>query len=96
MKQTITRTISSTKIHHNIIEVDEGNVNAIPVDFITVNGTLDREQANKVLNSHYNGFKEGNVQSAVVTYLDHETSVYEMPLDEFINQAEKIEIKGDN
>lgn len=87
MKQTVTRTITLTHIHHNIIEVDDGAVNAIPVMHISVGGKLDKEQATKALHDHYNGFKTDKIQSAVITHLDHETNTYEMDLNEFIEQA---------
>lgn len=87
MKQTVTRTITLTKIHHNIIEVDDGVANVLPVDHLTVGGNLTKEQANKVLHDHYNGFKTDQIQGAVITYLDHETNVYEMDLNEFIEYA---------
>lgn len=87
MKQTISRTITLTKIHHNIIEVVDGVVNAVPVKHLTVGGNLDKEQANKVLHEHYGGFKTDEIQGAVITYLDHEKNTYEMELNEFIEQA---------
>lgn len=87
MKQTVTRTITLTKIHHNIIEVVDGVVNAIPVEHLTVGGNLTKEQANKVLHDHYNGFKTDEIQGAVITYLDNETNTYEMDLNEFIQYA---------
>lgn len=87
MKQTVTRTITLTKIHHNIIEVKDGMVNVLPVEHLTVGGNLSKEQANKVLNDHYNGFKTDEIQGAVITHLDNETNTYEMELNEFIEYA---------
>lgn len=86
MKQTVTRTITLTKIHHNIIEVDDGVANLLPVEHIEVGGNLTREQAEKVLHDHYNGY-QAEIRSAVITYLDHETNVYQMDLNEFIQYA---------
>lgn len=87
MKQTISRTITLTKIHHNIIEVVDGVVNTVPVKHLTVGGNLDKEQAKKVLHEHYGGFKTDEIQGAVITYLDHEKNTYEMELNEFIEYA---------
>ena len=87
MKQTVSRTITLTKIHHNTIELDGEHVNVLPAELLTVGGNLTKEQANKVLHDHYNGFKTGNIQSAVIIYLDHETDTYEMDLNDFIQYA---------
>lgn len=91
MKQTISRTITTTTILHAIAHMDDGGKPTVTeVEPITVSGNVKGKDVEKTLKSHYYG--EHDTFIIMGTHTNKET--YEMDLDQFIQNATKIE-KGD-
>jgi len=91
MKQTITRTVTSTIINHAIIHLnDDGEPQTTKVEPLIVSGKLDNDKAMKALKTHY----YGEYDNFIIVSLETETEQYEMELNTFIQNATKIE-KGD-
>lgn len=92
MKQTITRTITSTEITYAIIEVVDGEPTVTKADPIKANGNLNMKQALKVLENELD--LDENV-TYKITNLKYNTNAYEMSVNDFIENS-KIVTKGVN
>lgn len=92
MKQTITRTITSTEIDYVTIEVVNGEPTVTKADPIKANGNLSMKQALKVVENSL-PFKDENV-TYKVTNLKYNTNTYEMSVNDFIENSNIVN-KGD-
>lgn len=88
MKQTMTRTITTTTIHHYLIEVKNGKPEFKPAEPITVNGKLDGKQIEKVMKEKY-----GNTTQYTITGTETDKQTYQIDLNTFLKHAEIVEPK---
>lgn len=86
MKQTISRTITFTTVNYSTVEVKDGQPEFIEQTPIKVAGKMTEEKAVKYLEKEY-----GKDIKFIVTSLETDSGKYEMTLNTFIENAEKIE-----
>lgn len=86
MRTTITRTITSTKIHGCKVKIENGTPVAEPVEPITVYGEVTEDQAQRKMDKAYG--KNGKV---VVSKIETEEKLYEISVEDFVKHATVVE-----
>ena len=85
MRKTITKEIKKTTIEVVDITIVDGSPVSTPVDSIEVMGTITMERANAKARNIYRG------KMVAVIALKEESTVYQMPLDQFLTLATIVE-----
>lgn len=84
----MTRTITTTTIHHYLIEVNDGKPHLKHAESITVNGKLNGKQIDKVMKEKY-----GNTTQYTITGTETDKQTYQIDLNTLIEHAEIVEPK---
>jgi len=82
-RKTIVRTITATTIKSVNVMFTAGKLDSKENKDITVNGTVDQDQATKIVRKAYG-------QSAQVTELTEVNDVYEISVEDFMKNAKKV------
>lgn len=86
MRNTITRTITTTTINSAIVEFVNGECTVRDLDPITVHGTLSQAEAHKITVKKY-----GKGHNIVVKSLNTIDNFYEISVADFIKYAHVVE-----
>lgn len=86
-RKLMQRRFATTTVNFSIVEVENGQVSAKEQTPVQLTGELSKEKAQSTL-SRREEFKGLNV---VVTGIKHETQLYTMPVEKFLELADKSE-----
>ena len=86
MRNTITRTITTTTINSAKICFENGTPTAIDLAPITVHGTLTQQEAQKIAVKRY-----GKGENVVVKSLETREKFYEISVADFIKYAKEVD-----
>ena len=86
MRNTITRTITTTTINAAVITFENGNYLAHEKAPITVHGTVNESDALKIARKHY-----GKACNLIIKSLDTTETFYEISVADFIKYAHIVE-----